>query len=174
MPTSRRWHHGSLYGDGPRRALDREQRARYRYLLTAHRRSRHLTPYAELVGAAVLKRLSAEGRCDPSHDTIAEDVGCCARTVRRALDRLKTLGLLMWQQRIVRSGWRVAQTSNAYLLTLCSNPAVSTGGQSGRGTGKRESISLQQPVIEVTAEKRKAARDGLAATAAARMQALGL
>jgi hypothetical protein len=110
------YHAGSLFGDGPRRPLDREQRARFRFLLTAHRRARRLTPHAELIGNALVKRLSVHGQCDPGHDTIAADVGCCARTVRRALDALKALGLLLWQRRIVRDGWRVEQTSNAYVL----------------------------------------------------------
>jgi DNA-binding GntR family transcriptional regulator len=79
-----------------------------------------------------------DGQLDPSHDTIADDVGCCARTVRRALAALKALGLVMWQCRLVRAGWRVAQTSNAYLLslsagtgtgTLPTGPALRCGGQ---------------------------------------------
>jgi hypothetical protein len=32
----RPWHRGSVFGDGPRRPLDREQRARIKYLLNAH------------------------------------------------------------------------------------------------------------------------------------------
>lgn len=60
--------------------------------------------------------ISTDGRCDPGHDTLADDAGCCARTVRRGLDALRALGLVMWQRRIVRAGWRTSQTSNAYLL----------------------------------------------------------
>jgi hypothetical protein len=140
IPHPRPYHAGSLFGDGPRRPLDREQRARFKFLLTAHRRARRLTPHAELVGNALVKRLSTEGQCDPGHDTIAADVGCCARTVRRALDALKALGLLVWQRRLVRDGWRAAQTSNAYLLvpagagTLPTIPAKCCGGQSVRET----------------------------------------
>ena len=143
----RPWHAGSLFGDGPRRPLDREQRARFRFLVNAHRRARRLTPHAELVGTALLKRLSIDGRCDPSHDTIAADVGCSARTVRRALDALKRLGLAVWQRRIVRAGWRVAQTSNSYMLVPSANPppivpkpSISTGGQVDRET-RRIAIS---------------------------------
>jgi hypothetical protein len=126
-PHPRPYHSGSLFGAGPRRPLDREQRARFRFLLTAHRRVGRLTPNAELVGNALVKRLSTEGQCDPAHDTIAADAGCSARTVRRALDALKAVGLVMWQRRIVRAGWRAAQTSNAYCLSpaaVANPPAI--------------------------------------------------
>src|SRR4051794_13801718 len=56
MPTAhpRPWHRDSRFGDGPRRPLDREQRARFRFLLNAHRRAGHLTPHAEMVGDALV------------------------------------------------------------------------------------------------------------------------
>ena len=106
----------ALFGDRPRRPLDREQRARFQFLINAHRRAHRLTPHAELVGNALLKRLGVDGQCDPSHQTLAGDAACDERTVRRALDRLKALGMVRWVNRIVRDGWRAAQTSNAYLL----------------------------------------------------------
>jgi hypothetical protein len=142
MPNaySRPWHRGSIFGDGPRRALDREQRARFRFLLNAHRRARRLTPLSEVIGNALVRRLGVDGQCDPSHDTIASDAGCCARTVRRALEAMRVLGLVVWQRRIVRDGWRVEQTSNAYLLAPVATPnppairAPRTGGQTGRQT----------------------------------------
>jgi hypothetical protein len=143
MTTShpRPWHRDSIFGDGPRRPLDREQRARFKFLLNAHRRARRLTAHAELVGAALVKRLGVDGQLDPAHATLAADVGCASRTVRRALDAMKAIGLLMWQRRLVRDGWRVAQTSNAYLLALTANPhatpSFSCGGQSGRQTTKQ-------------------------------------
>lgn len=141
------WRRDSMFGDGPRRPLDREQRARFRFLLNAHRRARRFTPLTELVGNALVRRLGVNGQCDPSHDTIAGDVGCCARTVRRALERLKALGLVLWQRRIVRDGWRTSQTSNSYLLAVTENPPpnrpVSCGGQNGRQTPKVEIQSIQ-------------------------------
>jgi hypothetical protein len=148
MPTAhpRPYHAGSLFGDGPRRPLDREQRAQFRFLLTAHRRARRLTPHAELVGNALVRRLSVEGQCDPGHDTLAADAGCCARTVRRALDALKAVGLLIWQRRLVRNGWRTSQTSNAYVLvpsgigTLPAAPAKRCGGQTGRESRSESSL----------------------------------
>ena len=170
MPTPhpRPYHAGSLFGDGPRRPLDREQRARFYFLLTAHSRSRHITPKGEKVGAALLKRLSVDGRCDPSHQTIADDAGCDERTVRRALDAMKAIGLVMWQRRIVRDGWRTSQTSNAYLLApiAVANPpkihARCCGGQIVRETRSISFISTSASPQDV-----EAARNALAARRAA-------
>src|SRR3954453_7348819 len=120
MPNAhpRPWHRDSVFGDGPRRPLDREQRARFRYLLNAHRRAHRLTPLTEIVGNALVRRLGVDGQLDPSHDTLAADAGCCSRTVRRVLAAMRALGLVLWQCRLVRVGTRVIQTSNAYALAL--------------------------------------------------------
>jgi hypothetical protein len=171
-PHPRPWHRNSVFGAGPRRPLDREQRARFRYLLTAHRRARRLTPHAELIGNAMARRLGVDGQLDPAHDTLAGDVGCSARTVRRALGALKALGLVMWQCRLVRDGWRTSQTSNAYLLVPAEVRTLPTlrpkpcGGQSGRQTTQIE-IQPAQPatLAEVRAAqaalaKRRAAVEG--------------
>ena len=124
-----------MFGDGRRVPLDREKRARFRFLLSAHRRARRLTPTAELVGTALLKRLGADGQCDPAHATLAADVGCSARTVGRATAAMRDLGLLRWQQRLIRADWRAEQTSNAYELVPTAVPPVPhCGGQNGRET----------------------------------------
>jgi Helix-turn-helix domain len=115
---TRRWRNDSIFGPGPRRPLDREQRARFRFLIRAHARGRRLSAKAQWVAEALLKRLGADGHCDPSHDTLAADAGCAVRTVRRALATLKQLGLCTWVRRLVREGWRVEQSSNAYLLSV--------------------------------------------------------
>jgi hypothetical protein len=161
-PHPRPWHRDSVFGDGPRRPLDREQRARFRFLLNAHRRARRLTATHEIVGNALVRRLGVDGQLDPSHDTIAADVGCASRTVRRALDALKTIGLLIWQRRLVRDGWRTSQTSNAYALAMTANPPatppVSCGGQSDRQTRKE----VIHPVQQSTAADVRAAQAALA------------
>jgi hypothetical protein len=173
MPKAhpRPWHRGSVFGDGPRRPLDREQRARFRFLLNAHRRARRLSPLGQLVGETLVRRLGVDGQLDPEQQTIAEDVGCCARTVRRALAALKALGLLVWQRRLVRAGWRVAQTSNAYLLALAGAGTLPTrtGGQKVRQTKKIDFISAEPPDLT-----RQEALKALAAIAASRMRKLGL
>jgi hypothetical protein len=111
-----RWHHTSIYGPGPRRPLDREQRARFKFLVKAHRSSGNITADHLSIGFALLQRLGTNGQCDPTHKTLAMAAGCTDRTVRRGLARLRMLGLLRWHRRIVRDGWRVEQTSNAYIL----------------------------------------------------------
>lgn len=152
-PHPKPWHCDSLFGDGPRRPLDREQRARFRFLLFAHYRARRLSPKAERVGLALIKRLGVDGRLDPCHDTLAADVACSARTVRRALYALRTLGLVVWVRRLVRAGWRVAQTRNAYTaytLALTENPVpllpVRCGGQR-----VRETLQIDIPNVRHTA-----------------------
>jgi len=108
--------------------------------LATHARANRITPKGEKVGLALLKRHGVDGRCDPSHATLAADAGCEERTVRRANDQLYDLKLLTWQQRIVRNGWRVEQTSNAYELLpseAVHSPSVrppSCGGHSVRQT----------------------------------------
>jgi hypothetical protein len=74
----RPWRRDSVFGDGPRAPLDRNGRARFRFLIHAHRRARRLTR------AGLDQRLGENGRCDPSQATLAADAACCARTVQRA------------------------------------------------------------------------------------------
>jgi hypothetical protein len=141
MPKAhpRPWHRGSVFGDGLRRPLDRGQRATFNYLVKAHRRAGRLTACAKDVAEALLRRLGTSGQLDPTHERIAEDADCDTRTVRRALDALRAVGLVIWQCRLVRDGWRCAQTSSAYmLLTPAGNPpefrAARCGGQNVRET----------------------------------------
>ena len=165
----RPWHKGSLFGDGPRVPLDRERRARFRYLLNAHHRGGGITRAARDVGEALLRRLSEGGQCDPAHDTLAADAGCSARTVGRATARMRTLGLVRWQPRLVRAGWRAEQTSNAYeLIPAADPPRPHCGGQSGRETGRDRIISVRQAAPEVSPEARQEAREALARVRAQR------
>ena len=174
MPNAhpRPWHRGSHFGDGPRVPLCRERRAVWRARLVMHRRARKITPLFEDIGLAMLRRLGSDGRLDPSHDTIADDVGCDARSVRRALVAFRSCGLVLWVQRIVRVGWRAAQTSNAYALTIGEKPPFSCGGQLGRGTRKKESTPVQRPALEVSPQAQREAAAALARVAAARAGAV--
>lgn len=104
----------SLFAAGPRHSLGRNARRIWLARAEIHRRAGVITALHVEIGRCLLKRLGALGQCDPSHTTIADDAGCSERTVRRALARLNALGLLTWQRRVVRDGWRTAQTSNAY------------------------------------------------------------
>lgn len=179
MPNAhpRPWHRNSVFGDGPRRPLSREQRARFRFLLNAHRRVRRLSPLAEVVGNVLVRRLGVDGQLDPAHDTLAADAGCCARTVRRALVALRAVGLVLWQRRLVREGDRVEQTSNAYLLALPRAdvaPVIQArhpGGHSGRQS-RRNRFSTVQPTIDVSPDARQTALAALERIAAQRLAAV--
>jgi hypothetical protein len=147
------WHRGSIFGDGRRVPLDRNQRARFRYLLHAHHRAGRLTRAGRDAGKALLKRLGPDGRLDPSHETLAGDVACSESTIGRSLVRMRDLGLLRWQRRLTRIGWRAEQTSNAYELVpgapapmLPVRPPVCCDRQ---GDGETRFIEIQRPAIEV-------------------------
>jgi hypothetical protein len=117
-----------------------------------HARGNRISDKGEKVALALLKRHGPDGRCDPTQATLAADAGCKERTVRRANDRLLELKLLTWQTRIVRDGWRVSQTSNAYQLLpsevvhIPATPPNPCGGQNVRQTSSldksRELLSL--------------------------------
>jgi hypothetical protein len=134
MPTPhpRPWHRGSVFGDGLRRPLDRNQRARFRFLVDAHHRTGRITRAHRDVGLALLKRHGVDGRCDPAHATLAADADCSERTVRRATTAMRDVGLLRWQTRLVRAGWRAEQTSNAYeLVPALAAPAPASLRRTG-------------------------------------------
>jgi len=110
------FHAHSQFTAGPRRPLTIGERALWLARLDAARRAHRITPGHELVARALLKRLGPDGRLDPSQDTLAHDTGLSDRTLRPALRTLADAGLLTWQRRLVRDGWRCRQTSNAYCL----------------------------------------------------------
>lgn len=73
----------------------------------------------------VLLRLAEYApRAWPAHETLAERAGCSVRTVQRALEDGRRLGLVSWTERRIRAGWRWLRTSNHY--------AFHTTGQHGR------------------------------------------
>lgn len=164
-----RYHHDSTFGAGPRHRLDREHRARFRWLANAHRAAGRLTACALDVAEALLTHLSVDGRCDPSHAALARRSRTDARTVRRACVVLRRLGLIDWQRRLTRAGWRTEQTSNAYDL-LPAVRSAACGGQSARGIRfSDESLNLASAptTVEIAA-----ARAALAEIAARRKSAL--
>jgi len=148
----RPWHRGSLFGDGPRRPFSADERRAWLERAKLERRAGRLTSLYVEVGRVLLKRLSVDGQCDPSHATLAVDAACGERTVRRALAALCEAGLLTWEQRLVRRPWpaggagatRAEQTSNAYIFSLPTGPIAAPvprpvqfrmpncGGQVGR------------------------------------------
>jgi hypothetical protein len=121
MPTAhtRPWHRDSTFGDGPRRPLDREQRAQIKAKLLLQRRPGRLTIAAAQVGRVMVDMLGADGRLDPSLTTIADKARVSVATVKRALVQLRECGFVEWTRRLVRDaagGWRTAQTTSAYVL----------------------------------------------------------
>ena len=118
MPN--RWHKNSVFGPGPRQPQDRNALARFLFLVGQHRRPGRLSSGHQKVAEALVRLLGADGRLDPSHAFLAKLADVHVATVQRALDRLRHLGLLFWQRRLVRdaaTGWRCEQGSNAYVLT---------------------------------------------------------
>jgi DNA-binding transcriptional MocR family regulator len=102
----------------------RERRAVWKARIDLHRRAGRITDGECHVGQALLLRLGHDGRCDPSHATLADDSGESVSTVQRALRALRKLGMVSWVRRLIRDGWRAAQTSNAYLLSLGEAPEI--------------------------------------------------
>jgi len=122
MPT---WRKDSVFGIGRRRPLDRNQRARFVWLVKQDRRHGRLTANGEDVGVALLKMLGEDGQLDPSHDTLARQVGCSVDTVQRSLNIMREFGRLSWERRLRRdvgTGWRCEQASNAYALCPACEP----------------------------------------------------
>ena len=141
----RRWRTGSIFGTGPRQPLDRERRAVWKARIEIHRRVGRITDGEAFVGAALIRRLGQDGRCDPSQATLAADSGESLSTVKRALRTLARLGMVSWVRRLVREGWRAAQTSNAYLLMIGKTaeiPSVPCEVQTARVT-LQEDITLR-------------------------------
>ena len=97
------------------------------------RRTRRQGKHGGAVGHAALQVLHAlifdflnytSGRLDPSHAAIARKANVCERTVRNALARLKSLGILNWVRRCAES-WRegrfvLEQETNAYAVLPCA------------------------------------------------------
>jgi hypothetical protein len=177
-PHPRPWHKGSVFGDGPRVPMCRERRAVWRARLELHRRAHRITDGHAKVGEALITRLGTDGRCDPSHATLAADSAESVSTVKRALERFRDIGIVFWVRRIVREGWRAVQTSNAYLLSLGETPKIPTPAckvQTERETRKAAFSFLQTPVsavVEVSPQAQQQAREALARVAAQRQAAL--
>src|SRR5438270_7084794 len=69
----------------------------------------------------------------PAHATLAERAECCVRTVQRALEAARELGLVSWSTRRLRAGWRSLRSSNAYRLQRPQKPLEAAPGRSGLG-----------------------------------------
>jgi hypothetical protein len=83
----------------------------------------------------------------PSHRTLAARARCGLRTVQRALQAARRLGLVEWTATRVRAAWRSLQGPNRYVLKV---PAAAvqwlrrTGGQ----IGQRDTNEQKKPARE--------------------------
>jgi hypothetical protein len=158
-----------VFGPGRRIPLDRNAKARVmvRARVFLHRMKDGTTKakgkaYGELTAKfyAVLGALLYEfhnagsGACFPSYDTVSDRAGCTRSTVYKAIRKLEELGLLSWENRIVRvtvagagvdlfgrpdRRVRVFRTSNAYTFTD-PNPRVSSKSETQPGTPNQDLI----------------------------------
>ena len=124
----------------------------------------------------------------PSQVTLGDRAQCTARTVRRALERARDLGLVSWTERRVKAGWRWLRTSNLYRLLLPAEPVVASPRTTGhwvrRGERKKNNQAQEQgeragprsPLRSIEAQLAglPAVTAEMHAACAARWQAMGL
>jgi len=84
----------------------------------------------------------------PSKQTIAESVGASINTVERALNLLRDVGALTWEQRRDEAG---DLTSNDYLLHY-ANPSMQEGSTTDGATGSTTNGVVTRPISN---EKKK-------------------
>jgi hypothetical protein len=118
----RPWHAGSLFDAGPRRPLSIGDRCLWLGKLSNALKGQQLSGKEFLVGRSLINLLGEDGRLDPSEAYLAERAMVSPSTVWRAKRRLEGLGLLRWQRRLTRAGWRTEQTSCAYELVPDGQP----------------------------------------------------
>lgn len=151
------YRHNSEFGPAKRVRLDRNQRAAWRWIAKQHRKHNRLSPAAHDVAEAQLQILGDDGQLDPSHATIAAKAGCHVATVARGLEQLRRLGLIQWVRRLRRdstTGWRVEQTSNAYVLVITrpENRPNSCDTQDARQRTLRISSEREKTIAQMDAE----------------------
>jgi hypothetical protein len=157
-----KWHRTSIFGTGPRVALDREQRAQFRAKLALQRRPGRLTIAAAHVGRILCDMLGPDGRLDPSHETIASRAAVHVETVRRALAQLRAFGFLDWTRRLIRTAWRCEQTSSAYVLTVPAALFNATSLNLSKRTAPAECVSQGSAALAAMLAAAAAAPDLLA------------
>lgn len=120
----RPWHAGSLFDAGPRRPLSIGDRCLWLGKLSNALQGQQISGKEFLVGRSLINLVGEDGRLDPSEAYLAERAMVSLSTVWRAKRRLETRGLLRWQRRLKRAGWRVEQTSCAYELVPDGQPIM--------------------------------------------------
>ena len=96
----------------------------------------------------------------PSHEFLARRARCSVRTVQRALEAARALGLVEWAAQRVRASWRLLRASNRYVLKLPTGPMRSMLAQPGpHGPGNRGRATTGQAGRGVTQPITKTARE---------------
>jgi hypothetical protein len=98
------------------------------YVRRAHRDG-HLTRHYRDVLLELHGYRGTGGIAWPAHATLAERAECCVRTVQRALEAARDLGLVSWSARRLRAGWRLLRSSNAYRLQRPQEPLEAVPGR---------------------------------------------
>ena len=81
-------------------------------------RAKGLSDKAKLVYALLLDYAWRDGSCFPGQKTLATDLDCDDRTIRRALTELQEYELVDWKQR------GLSQTNVYYILSVAGNPRL--------------------------------------------------
>lgn len=133
-----RWRSGSVFGTGPRRPIDADQRLKLRaWAYEAQRKGMICRGTRDLM-LGLLRRTGADGGCFPSHATLAAELRCHERTVRTWLATLRDCKALTWTRRMVRDGWRAVQTSSAYVFGDPPPIVAASGGRNARGIKEKK------------------------------------
>jgi hypothetical protein len=109
----------------------------------------NLTHAAFLVLRKLAGYFGSRAEAWPSHATLAQAAGVSVRSVQRALQAARDLGLLTWAARRIRAGWRSLSSSNIYRKLMPAGRMQTcprTAGQAGRGTMKKENKGSERSV----------------------------
>ncbi|MDO9712486.1 hypothetical protein [Paracraurococcus lichenis] len=120
----RPWHSGSVFGEGVRRTVSIGQKALLLSRVTELWWARRITDTTLRIARRLINLVGPDGRLDPTHQELGRTTRTSDRTARRAVNILYDLGLLRWERRLKRVGWRTEQTSNAYELLTPATPKI--------------------------------------------------
>lgn len=159
---ARRYHKACKLNGGRRVPRTRRQIEVWRKAVMLHYRRGELTDARLLVILAVPDWLNREnGRCDPSHDTIADRVGVTVRTVQRALADATRLRLIDWDQRAIRFPGETVQITNQYrifpgLAAATDAPAIEAPPCREQSDNKKEGFLTKSGCSDSTNSLEKA------------------
>ena len=94
------------------------------------------------------------GQIFPSHETLAQRVGCSVSTVKRALEAGRALGLIDWRGVWRRTwGWASKRCSNLYSLIWAPSAAVENPMKPDKGRDDR--VTLRVGTFSLSSGARK-------------------